>query len=131
MTKNDSGNEIQVQIAVTKQNGHVTLTVDDDCSGISESNREAVFEPFKRLAKERQPVAGLGLAIVRRICGRLDDEVSVDSSQLGGARFEIRLQATVASGLDLNRKGLTNSSLQTLISVLICEFIANRLAPER
>ena len=87
----------QVEIAVAKQNGQVNITVDDDGAGIPESNRTEVFEPFKRLAKEKQPGAGLGLAIVRRICRRLDGEVSVGTSPLGGARFEIRLPADDAS----------------------------------
>lgn len=87
----------QVEIAVAKQNGQVTITVDDDGAGIPENNREAVFEPFKRLAKEKQPGAGLGLAIVRRICRRLAGDVSVGTSPLGGARFEIHLPVDEAS----------------------------------
>ena len=87
----------QVEIAVAEQNGHVTITVDDDGSGIPEESREAVLEPFTRLANEKQPGAGLGLAIVRRICRRLDGEVTVGTSPLGGARFAICLTATNAS----------------------------------
>ncbi|QEG39628.1 ATP-binding protein [Roseimaritima ulvae] len=83
----------QVQIAVAEQDGYVTITVDDDGIGIPAEDREAVFEPFKRLTKEKQPGAGLGLAIVRRICQRLNGEVVVATSPLGGARFEIRLPA--------------------------------------
>ncbi len=85
----------QVEIAVVKQDGCVTITVDDDGTGIPAEDREAVFEPFKRLTKEKQPGAGLGLAIVRRICQRLEGEVVVSTSPLGGARFEIRLPAHV------------------------------------
>ncbi len=81
----------QVDIRLSVQDQQVTVTVDDDGVGIPECNRETVFEPFQRIANDKHPGSGLGLAIVRRICRRLDGHVDVDTSPLGGARFQIRL----------------------------------------
>ena len=81
----------QVNISVLEQEKHVTIAVDDDGPGIPEADREAVFEPFKRLTKANQTGTGLGLAIVQRTCRRLHSRVSVSTSPLGGARFEIQL----------------------------------------
>ncbi len=65
------------------------FSVEDDGSGIAEKDREAIFEPFKRLALNSKPGTGLGLALVQRICQRLGGKVSVDESSLGGAHFKI------------------------------------------
>jgi len=81
----------EVQISVRNQEDEVLIDVEDDGDGISKENRESVFEPFRRLATGSQPGTGLGLALVRRICGRLSGVVSAHESSLGGAKFTIRL----------------------------------------
>ncbi len=80
-----------VEVSVAERDGLVIITVDDDGSGIPEADRKTVFEPFKRLAGDTQPGAGLGLALVQRICQNLQGEVTIDTSPLGGARFQIKL----------------------------------------
>ena len=70
------------------------LTVEDDGSGIPESERERVFERFVRLDEARGRDAGgsgLGLAIVREIVTAHGGTVSADRSSLGGARFTVAL----------------------------------------
>lgn len=72
--------------------GRVTLRVDDAGPGVPEAERERVFEPFHttRLPGEG---SGLGLAIVRRIAREHGGEARVSASPLGGARFELVLDA--------------------------------------
>ncbi|PHQ34886.1 ATP-binding protein [Rhodopirellula bahusiensis] len=81
----------RVCISVTRQDDFFSIAVDDDGGGIPENDRDIVFEPFRRLGRSQQPGSGLGLALVRRICRRLHGDTTVTSSELGGARFEIRL----------------------------------------
>lgn len=76
------------------QDGSFRITVEDDGSGIPESERDAVFKAFSRLDDSRNRDTGgfgLGLAIVSRIAGLHGGSVEVDASHdLGGARFRLR-----------------------------------------
>ncbi len=72
----------------------VRLVVEDDGPGIPKDQRERVFERFARLDADRSRAAGgtgLGLAIVRQVAADHHGTVSVDESDLGGARFVVRL----------------------------------------
>ena len=74
----------------------VLLRVDDDGVGIRDADRHRVFERFVRLddARDRdRGGAGLGLPIVASIAATHRGTVTVSSSDLGGARFEVRLPA--------------------------------------
>ncbi len=67
------------------------LRVEDDGPGIPESLRGIVTERGMR-ADSRQPGQGIGLAIVRDIVVEAyGGELRVDTSQLGGARVEVRI----------------------------------------
>ena len=70
----------------------VVLTVDDDGPGIPADQREVVFERFARLDDARsrdRGGAGLGLAVVAGIADRSGGDVTIDDSELGGARFVV------------------------------------------
>jgi two-component system CitB family sensor kinase len=78
----------------------VRLTVDDDGSGISPDQYERVFE--EGVSSKSVPDAGpgtaatlrrrgIGLALVRRVVERSGGRVTVDRSELGGARFTVEL----------------------------------------
>ena len=59
-----------VNVSADKQNGALTVEVEDDGPGIPEAERENVFRPFYRLDHARNQDAGstgLGLAIARDI----------------------------------------------------------------
>jgi signal transduction histidine kinase len=86
----------QVAFALAVQDGAVVLDVDDDGPGISAADRQRVFERFVRLDDARARDAGgsgLGLAIVSEVVGAHRGTISIGSSTLGGARFEVRLPA--------------------------------------
>lgn len=82
----------------------VRLTVDDDGPGISEADRERVFERFTRLQEGRgrdAGGAGLGLAMVRAIVDRHGGTVTIEASErLGGARFVVDLPVNEADSGD-------------------------------
>jgi len=57
-----------------------------------------VFEPFYQLDSSRSRAtggSGLGLAVVRQIVEAHGGRIVLDGSELGGARFQVRLPAAV------------------------------------
>ncbi len=68
------------------------IAVDDDGTGIPDSLREKIFEPFVKLpltgSKHGPKGTGLGLAIVKQAVERNRGQVQVSPSSLGGSRFE-------------------------------------------
>jgi signal transduction histidine kinase len=83
-----------VNVSVQTVSGSVVVTVDDNGPGVPEAERDRIFERFVRLDESRTRSdggAGLGLAIVEEIVSAHDGTVTVGSSPLGGARFEVSL----------------------------------------
>ncbi len=67
------------------------LVVEDSGTGISESDREKVFERFYQAPGSASRGSGLGLAIVREIARQHGGQASIDRSpELGGARVTVR-----------------------------------------
>ena len=84
----------RVAVRVRESGDEVELVVDDDGAGVPPDQRERVFERFVRLDDARARDAGgsgLGLAIVSEIVRAHGGSVSLDASELGGARFVVRL----------------------------------------
>jgi signal transduction histidine kinase len=74
----------------------VQIWVDDDGPGISEEQRERIFERFIRLDDARtrdSGGAGLGLAVAHSTVAHMGGTIKVFDSPLGGARFQIELPA--------------------------------------
>jgi two-component system, NtrC family, sensor histidine kinase HydH len=84
---------------ILSENGHIHLwtyddpkqffiEISDDGPGIAPDARARIFEAF---FFEREGGVGLGLAIVQQIVTAHGGEITVGESELGGARFVIRL----------------------------------------
>ena len=82
-----------VEATLARDDGAVVLTVDDDGNGVRPTDRERIFERFARGAGSRTDGSGLGLALVRQQARLHGGEVTVSDGPLGGARFEVRLDA--------------------------------------
>jgi signal transduction histidine kinase len=89
----------QVAFSVAENGaGVTTLAVDDDGPGIPEDDRARVFDRFVRLDEARAREgggSGLGLAIVAEVVAAHEGTVSVGTSPLGGARFQVRFPTPV------------------------------------
>lgn len=66
----------------------IKISVSDNGPGVSEENKEKIFEPF---FTSRADGTGLGLAIVLQIIEEHGGSITIDSSTSGGARFIVSL----------------------------------------
>ncbi len=87
-----------VQIAATRDDGHVQIMIDDEGPGIPEQARDAVFERFHSDRPEGETFgqhSGLGLSIARTIIEGHGGEIAATGrgSGLQGARLVVRLPA--------------------------------------
>jgi two-component system OmpR family sensor kinase len=83
-----------IRVTVRKDGEFVLIAVEDDGCGIPEENWESIFEPFSRVDSSRNRKSGgygLGLAITRQIVGWHQGEISLSNSDLGGAKFVVKL----------------------------------------
>ncbi|QBJ97379.1 HAMP domain-containing histidine kinase [Rhodococcus sp. ABRD24] len=71
--------------------GTVTVTVDDDGSGIPEDERSEVFERFRRGSDAAEGGSGLGLALVAQQAQLHGGTARFEDSPLGGARLVVTL----------------------------------------
>ncbi len=82
--------EQEVTVGLARDAGSAVLTVDDQGPGVPAGERDQIWEPFYRLAREGSAVrsgSGIGLAIVRRVVTELGGAASVEEAPGGGARF--------------------------------------------
>lgn len=85
--------EARIRVTGRRLGDHFAVVVEDDGPGIPEADRQRIFAPFTRLEGSRgrdSGGTGLGLAIVARISEWHHGEITVDDSDLGGARFYLR-----------------------------------------
>lgn len=88
--------EGEVVLSVDCHNGTLLMSVADTGVGIDESDREAVFEPFRQV-KHRSNIAsgaGLGLATAKRIVEVLNGRIWIESNQPNGSVFYVELPVT-------------------------------------
>ncbi|MFN7147703.1 MAG: sensor histidine kinase, partial [Myxococcota bacterium] len=86
----------RVEIAVTRENGAVSVAVVDDGPGIDALHHERIFERFYRVDAGRSRDVGgtgLGLALVKHLCLAMHAEVGLESEPGKGSRFTLRLPA--------------------------------------
>lgn len=83
----------RVVISVAETDGWAQVAVTDNGPGVTESERDRVFEKFYRgSASAAVPHGtGLGLSIVREVVARHDGRLRVESVKPSGARFVLEL----------------------------------------
>ncbi len=82
-----------VGIRVQQDGQTVTVSVHDTGVGIPHDKLDRIFEDFYRLDLIHSEGLGLGLGIVRRLCGLLQCEMSVVSRVGEGSQFSLTLPA--------------------------------------
>ena len=92
-----SPRDTTVRLAVHPLPGGASLAVDDAGPGVRAEDRERIFDRFWRAPGAPAGGTGLGLAIARWIAEHHDGTIAVQTSDAGGARFEVRLPAGPAS----------------------------------
>lgn len=78
-----------VSVEVVGEADHVSLSVLDAGRGVSEADREKVFDRFHRLDTPNGPGLGLGLSVVRGLVESMAGVIRVDEAPGGGAAFRI------------------------------------------
>jgi len=81
----------RVEVSARADADGVVLQVDDNGPGIPEEHRAAVFDPFYTTKRQGEG-SGLGLTVVLGLVQKMEGELRVGESPLGGARFEVRLK---------------------------------------
>ena len=85
-------NEKEIRITLDRINKKPSLIIEDDGVGIDPENYDLIFNPFWQEDDSRtrnKGGKGLGLSIVKNITLRYGWNISVDKSELGGAKFTI------------------------------------------
>ena len=84
-----------VRIRLVKHWRHgISMVVEDSGPGVREEIREAIFDRFFTARSGNATIpnsSGLGLYICRQIIEAHGGKITVDASELGGAKFEIRV----------------------------------------
>jgi len=82
-----------VRVEASVDDDMVVFNVSDTGPGISEAEKEVIFDEFRRLeaGKKAAPGLGLGLSIVRRLATTLDHEISFDSPVGKGSTFFVKV----------------------------------------
>jgi len=79
-----------IRARTRSDHGQVVLEIADTGAGVPTSDRDRIFEPFYTTKADGKGT-GLGLPIVRNIIEQHQGQIAVDTSDLGGAAFVVRL----------------------------------------
>lgn len=92
--------ETDIQVSVYLREDSIVFRVEDDGPGIAKDKRLPLLQPFTRGHSDTQkPGFGMGLAIVARIAIWHDAEISIDESELGGARISVTFSLAHSASL--------------------------------
>ncbi len=83
-----------VRVVVEARDGVARLAVEDQGPGVPAEERERIWQPYHRLARDRRAAGagtGLGLSVVAELSARLNGRAWVEDALGGGARFVVEL----------------------------------------
>jgi K+-sensing histidine kinase KdpD len=81
-----------IEIAISKENNNVKLSIKDSGVGISDSEKLRIFQKFYRIGNENtrnSKGTGLGLFIVKKIVTLYKYDISVKNNSPKGSIFEV------------------------------------------
>lgn len=88
-----------VVVTARHEGQRIVLQVADTGPGLTESERERVFEPFYRAGRSDSPGLGLGLAICRGLIQAQGGSISIESAPGKGATVSVSLPVVAAPAL--------------------------------
>ena len=83
-----------ILVGARTHRGRVRLSVRDEGPGVPEVDREAIWEPYRRLARDvdsTRPGSGVGLAVVRSLAAEYDGAAWLEQSSPEGSTFVVEL----------------------------------------
>jgi signal transduction histidine kinase len=95
-----AGHAGPVTISLGRRRDRAEIRVDDAGPGVPAADRERIWEPFVRLARDHDDArtgGGLGLTVVRDIVRSHGGTAHVETSPSGGARFVVRIPGAAYS----------------------------------
>lgn len=90
----------------TSTHGNFAFTVSDTGIGMSDEQKEIIFEEFTQVSQQasrQYEGTGLGLAIARKLTEQMNGQISVESSKGKGSAFRVSFH-DIAYHLDSNEK---------------------------
>ncbi len=84
------GSDGIIEIETSLDNGHITISIQDDGPGIPESIKKKIFDPFFT-TKDTGKGTGLGLSISYSIIEKLGGHITVENSRRNGTAFVVSL----------------------------------------
>lgn len=114
----------EIAVSLHERDGKAVLSVRDSGRGIAADNLQTIFEEFRRLgspAYVREQGLGLGLAIVERMAGLLDHDVSVQSELGSGSTFAVAIPIGSADQIRADNVTPTPSWEMTGLKVLVLD----------
>lgn len=85
------GGATEIQLVVSNSSDDVEITIDDNGTGVPETERAAVFERFTRGSTASRSGSGLGLALVAQQAELHGGNASLHTSPMGGTRLLLKL----------------------------------------
>jgi signal transduction histidine kinase len=94
------GEEVEVRLGATE--GHVTIQIADNGSGVPPEDSEQIFLPYHRAhSSHSQPAAlGIGLSVARQLARLMNGDLTYLRSE-GWTVFELRLPLAEVDALPL------------------------------
>lgn len=83
-----------IKVGVEQNEKRVSIIIEDNGVGIPKKNRKDIFKPFFKLDRSRNLNyigSGLGLSIAQEIITKMGGRISVQDSEMNGAKFTIFL----------------------------------------
>jgi signal transduction histidine kinase/DNA-binding response OmpR family regulator len=123
----------RIRVGVEADRAWVRIVVADSGIGMTETEREHVFDRFYRAKRSESAVrgTGLGLSIVRSLVELHDGEIEIESEPGRGSTFHVRIPAAVAGLADGDALDVIRGRRVLIVDDEreIAELIATQLAP--